>query len=406
MRYPLDGVRVVEVAMWGFVTSAGAVLADWGADVLKVEHAEKGDPQRGLLRTGSFVVEGDVNMNFEHPNRGKRSLGLDMGVPSGRKVLDDLVRDADVFLTSLLPDARAKFAIDVEDIRAVNPSIVYARGSALGTKGEEADRGGYDMTAFWCRASTAASITPSDVEGMIAPPAPAYGDTISGTNLAGGIAAALFARERTGEGSVVDVSLLGSGLWSMGMAIDSSLQQGKPWVAGPTGSHAGMNPLVGLYRTADDRYLSLVMLQPMRYWAEVCRAVDRPELATDERFATYEALDANQEAAVAILREVIGARSLAHWTERFATQRGPWAPVQDTVQAGADPQIRDNGYIVGVRADDGSDYELVASPVQFDEQGAELRRAPHFAEHTDDVLAALGLDTDAILQLKLDGAVT
>jgi crotonobetainyl-CoA:carnitine CoA-transferase CaiB-like acyl-CoA transferase len=403
---PLEGVKVVEVAMWGFVTSAGAVLADWGADVLKVEHAEQGDPQRGLLRTGSFVVEGDINMNFEHPNRGKRSMGLDMGVESGRKVLEDLVRGADVFLTSLLPSARRKYRIEVEDIRAINPNVIYARGSALGTKGEESERGGYDMTAFWCRASTAASITPPNVDGMIGPPAPAYGDTISGTNLAGGIAAALFSRERTGEASVVDVSLLGSGLWSMGMAIDSSLQVDKPWVAPPVGAHGGMNPLTGLYQTSDGRYLSLVMLQPMRYWKELCEHIDRPELADDERFATYEAMQANNDECVALIREAIGAHDLAHWTARFATISGPWAPVQDTVQAGADAQIRANGFLTPVAADDGSTYELVASPVQFDEAPTPLRRAPKFAEHTDDVLADLGLDAEQILQLKIDGAVT
>jgi crotonobetainyl-CoA:carnitine CoA-transferase CaiB-like acyl-CoA transferase len=403
---PLEGVKVVEVAMWGFVTSAGAVLADWGAEVLKVEHAEQGDPQRGLLRTGAFVAQGDVNMNFEHPNRGKRSLGLDMGVESGRKVLEDLVRGADVFLTSLLPSARRKYAIEVEDIRAINPGIVYARGSALGAKGEESERGGYDMTAFWCRASTAASITPPNVDGMINPPAPAYGDTISGTNLAGGIAAALFRRERTGEPSVVDVSLLGSGLWSMGMAIDSSLQAEQPWVAPPVGAHGGMNPLTGLYQTADGRYLSLVMLQPMRYWRDFCPHIDRPELADDERFSTYEAMQANNDACVALIREAIAAQDLAHWTARFATLSGPWAPVQDTLQAGADAQIRANGYLAEVAADDGSTYELVASPVQFDEEATPLRRAPKFAEHTDQVLTDLGLDTDQILQLKIDGAVT
>jgi crotonobetainyl-CoA:carnitine CoA-transferase CaiB-like acyl-CoA transferase len=406
MQQPLSGVKVVEVAMWGFVTSAGAVLADWGADVLKVEHAEQGDPQRGLRRTGSFVVEGDLNMNFEHPNRGKRSIGLDMGVPSGRAVLEELVAGCDVFLTSLLPSARARYAIDVDDIRAINPRAIYARGSALGTKGEESERGGYDMTAFWCRAATAASITPPNVEGMINPPAPAYGDTISGTNLAGGIAAALFARERTGEPSVVDVSLLGSGLWSMGMAIDSSLLAQRPWVAPPAGVHAGMNPLTGLYKTADDRYLSLVMLQPMRYWADFCAHLDRPELADDERFSTFEAMEANQAECVALIAAAIEAQPLAHWTARFATLTGPWAPVQDTLQAGADAQIRANGYIAELAADDGTPYELVASPVQFDEVPATLRRAPLFAEHTDDVLASLGLDTDQVLQLKIDGAVT
>ena len=178
-----------------------------------------GDPQRGLRQTGLLRVEGDPNPNIEHANRGKRSIGLDMSVPEGKEVLLELAKRADVFLTSFLPGHRQKFGIDVDDIRAVNPKIIYARGSALGPRGEESVKGGYDMTAFWCRAGTAATITPPGTPGMVGPPGPAYGDTISGTNLAGGIAAALLKRERTGEPSVVDVSLLGSGLWSMGHTV-------------------------------------------------------------------------------------------------------------------------------------------------------------------------------------------
>lgn len=407
MQQPLAGVKVLEVAMYGFVTSAGAVLADWGADVLKVEHAVTGDPQRGLRRTGSFVVEGDVNPNVEHPNRGKRSIGIDMSVESGREVLYDLARQADVFLTSLLPGARQRFGIDVEDIRAVNPSVIYARGSALGSKGTEADRGGYDMTAFWCRAGTAASITPSDVEGVVAPPAPAYGDTISGSNLAGGVAAALFARERTGEPSVVDVSLLGSGLWAMGMGIANSAMAKQAWVAAPTGSQGGYgNPLSALYRTADGRYLSLVMLQPTRYWADVCRHIDRPDLADDPRFASADAIAEHAQEAMDLLQEAFAAQPLPYWTARLATLSGPWAPVQDTMQLRDDAQIRANGYLAPVRADDGTEYELVVNPVQFDEEPPELRPAPAFAEHTDEVLQDLGLDWDRIVELKIGGAVT
>ena len=202
--------------MYGFVPSAGAVLTEWGADVIKVEHAITGDPQRGLRQTGLLRVEGDPNPNIEHANRNKRSIGLDMSVPEGKEVLYELARRSDVFLTSFLPGHRKKFGIDVDDIRAVNPKIVYARGSALGPRGEESVKGGYDMTAFWCRAGTAATITPPGTPGMIGPPGPAYGDTISGTNLAGGIAESLVKRERTGEPSVVDVSLLhvGSGRWA------------------------------------------------------------------------------------------------------------------------------------------------------------------------------------------------
>jgi crotonobetainyl-CoA:carnitine CoA-transferase CaiB-like acyl-CoA transferase len=405
MQSPMSGVKVLEVAMYGFVTSAGAVLSDWGAEVLKVEHATNGDPQRGLRRTGSFVVEGDLNPNVEHPNRGKRSIGLDIATDSGREVLYRLAEQCDVFLTSLLPGARERFRIDVEHIRKVNPKVIYARGSALGVRGEESDRGGYDMTAFWCRAGTAASITPPDIDGMITPPAPAYGDTISGTNLAGGIAAALFARERTGEPSVVDVSLLGSGLWSMGMGIASSLLAKQGWVAAKTGTSASINPVTNLYRTSDGRYLSFVMLQAARYWADVCRHVDRPDLAEDPRFATQDDIDANHQVARELLQEAIGAQPLSYWTAKLATLSGPWAPVQDTLQVSDDAQIRSNGFLCPVTADDGSEYELVANPVQFDEQPPALRRAPLFAEHTDQVLEDLGYDWDRIIELKVDGTV-
>jgi crotonobetainyl-CoA:carnitine CoA-transferase CaiB-like acyl-CoA transferase len=399
---PLEGIRVLEVAMYGFVPSAGAVLVEWGADVVKVEHAVTGDPQRGLRQTGLLRVEGDPNPNIEHANRGKRSIGLDMSVPEGREVLYELARQADVFLTSFLPDARKKFGIDVDDIRAVNPKIIYARGSALGPRGAESDKGGYDMTAFWCRAGTAATITPAGMPGMIAPPGPAYGDTISGTNLAGGIAAALLKRERTGEPSVVDVSLLGSGLWAMGHTVALTMHLGQRMEAFPPGVHGSpVNPLVGLYATSDDRYISFVMMQPTKFWADVCRHVDLPELADDARFATVESIAANTSDAVELLTKAIAARTLAEWSERFATLAGPWAPVQDTLQAADDAQIRANEYVV--RA---GELELVANPVQFDVAAPQTGPAPGFAEQTDDILMELGLDWDRIIELKTAGAVT
>ncbi len=405
---PLAGVKVVEVALWGFVPSCGGVLADWGADVIKVEHARNGDPQRGLKQMGTFVM-GTPNPAFEHPNRGKRSIGVDLAQPEGLAVLMDLVREADVFLTSFLPAARRKLGIEPEDIAAVNPKAIYARGSALGTKGEESEYGGYDMTAFWARASTAMSITPVDLEGLIMPPSPAYGDTISGTNLAGAIAAALFKRERTGEASVVDVSLLSSGVWALGMGIACSLQQDKAWIAAKTGYNvAPTNPLSGIYRTSDDRFMSLVMLQPDRYWADVCRHIDRPELADDPRFSDSAALAVHAAEATAILRACFASRTLEEWSARLRTLDGPWAPVQDSVQVGRDHQVRANSMVVGVVDDSGESagYELVSSPAQFNEMPAVLRRAPEFAEHTELVLMEMGVDWDRIAELKESGAVS
>lgn len=399
---PLDGVRVLEVAMYGFVPSGGAVLGEWGADVIKVEHAVTGDPQRGLRQTGMLRVEGDPNPNIEHANRGKRSIGLDMAVPEGREVLLELARRADVFLTSFLPGHRKKFAIDVDDIRAVNPAIIYARGSALGPRGAESEKGGYDMTAFWCRAGTAATITPPGTPGMIAPPGPAYGDTISGTNLAGGIAAALFKRERTGVPSVVDVSLLGSGLWAMGHTVALTSHLGQLMEAPAPGVHGSpVNPLVGLYETSDGRIISLVMMQPTKFWADVCRHMELDEYIDDPRFATAQDVAANTAAAVEILGKAMATKTLAEWSERFATLSGPWAPVQDTLQAAKDAQIRANDYLVQA-----GELELVANPVQFDVAPPQTGPAPGFAEQTEEILLELGMDWDRIIELKSAGAVT
>ncbi|BBX21201.1 CoA transferase [Mycolicibacter terrae] len=399
---PLEGIRVLEVAMYGFVPSAGAVLAEWGAEVIKVEHAVTGDPQRGLRQTGMLRVEGDPNPNIEHANRGKRSIGLDVSIPQGREVLLELAKRADVFLTSFLPGHRKKFAMDVEDIRAINPKIIYARGSALGPRGIESEKGGYDMTAFWCRAGTAATITPPGIEGMIGPPGPAYGDTISGTNLAGGIAAALFKRERTGEPSVVDVSLLGSGLWAMGHTVALTSHLGERLVQQPPGVHGSpINPLVGVYATADERYISFVMMQPTKFWADVCKHMELDAYIDDPRFATAQSFAEHTPEAVEILREAMAKRTLPEWSERFATLAGPWAPVQDTLQAAQDAQIRANDYIVQA-----GELELVANPVQFDVTAAETGPAPGFAEQTDEILSDLGLDWDRIIELKTVGAVT
>jgi len=401
----LKGIRILEVAEHTFVPSASAVLAEWGADVIKVEHAERGDAMRGIAQTG-VVSMGKVHVLLEHSNRGKRSIGIDLSKPQGLELLYRLVATSDVFLTNKTPRVLRKLKIDVADIRKHNPKIVYARGTAFGTRGPDGEKGGYDMTGFWCRAGSAASCTPNGLPGVIAQPGPGYGDSIGGMAIAGGIAGALLKRERTGEASVVDVSLLSTGVWALGQAIGMSLQSGQPMGAPPLGGHAAVtNPLVGTYATSDGRFLAFVMLQAFAYWPDFCEHIERPELAGDPRFDSVENLATNAIAAVEIIREAIGSKTLAEWTKRFQTLRGQWAPVQNTVEVAADPQVRAMGYIAPAETADGTAFELGASPVQFDEAATPTARSPEFNEHGDEILQELGMDWDQIIELRVAGAI-
>jgi crotonobetainyl-CoA:carnitine CoA-transferase CaiB-like acyl-CoA transferase len=188
----------------------------------------------------------------------------------------------------------------------------------------------------------------------------------------------------------------------MGHGIALSLCVGGPLIAPAPGGHGAVsNPLTGLFRTADDRYLTLTMLQPVRFWADVCRHIDRPELIADPRFGTAEALAANTEEAVKLLREVFATRTLAQWSERFATLSGPWAPVQDSIQVAGDAQVTANEYLIQA-----GQLRLAASPVQFDVRAPEVAPAPEFAAHTEEILLELGLDWPRIIALKEAGAVS
>ncbi len=402
----MKGIRILEVAEHTFVPAASAVLAEWGADVIKVEHAERGDAMRGIAQTGAVAFATKVHVLMEHSNRGKRSIGIDLSTPQGLELVYRLAATADVFLTNKTPPVLRKLKIDVADVRQHNPQIIYTRGTAFGTRGPDGDKGGYDFTSFWCRAGSAASCTPQGLPGLITQPGPGYGDSIGAMTIAGGIAGALLKRERTGEPSVVDVSLLGTGVWALGQAIGISLQSGAPQGSPPVGGHAAAtNPLVGIYRTSDGRYVSFVMLQAFSYWADFCNHIERSELARDPRFDSAEHLAKNALAAVDIIREAIGSKTLAEWTQRFQTMRGQWAPVQNTLEVAADPQVRAMGYLAATETADGTPFELGASPVQFDEQPTPTARAPLFNEHGDEILQELGLDWDQIIELRAAGAI-
>jgi len=403
MVHAMKGIRVLEVAEHTFVPAASAVLADWGADIIKVEHAERGDAMRGLGRTGVVDLSKGVHVLHEHSNRGKRSIGIDIANPEGREVLFELAKISDVFLTNKLPGTLAKLGIDVADLRAQNSDIIYVRGTAFGPVGPDANRGGYDMTAYWCRSGTGGALTSREL-GVAPQAGPAYGDSLGGMTIAGGIAAALFQRERTGEAAVIDVSLLNMGMWAMSSAIALSLQTGAPWNSMGMQSGGG-NPLVGTYRTRDDRYVCFVMLQAFQYWPDFCAHLEREDLVGDPRFDSHESLAANGGVAREIIAEEIAKRTLEEWLDRLQTLKGQWTPVQNTLEVAADPQARANGYIQSTATAAGTEFELVASPVQFEGEPTPTNRAPDFNEHADEVLREIGLDMDRILALKACGAI-
>jgi crotonobetainyl-CoA:carnitine CoA-transferase CaiB-like acyl-CoA transferase len=410
MLQPMRGVRVLEVAQFTFVPAAGAIMADWGAEVIKVEHAEKGDGQRGLttvLGVDAISKGSYFSPIFEGPNRGKRSVGLSLEVPEARAVLDELIKRSDVFLTNYLPGTRAKLHIDLDDVRKVNPDIIYVRGSGFGARGPEANKGGYDMTAFWARAGSGAGATPVGADRLSPMPAGGYGDNLGGMTIAGGVAAALFARATTGETSVIDVSLLGVGAWATQFTVNLALQAGGVPSRPPVPKHgSARNPLVGPYRTSDNRWILFSMLQPGRYWPEFCQAAGHPELAADERFNTVEKLMARAPEAGDLVAGIMAEKTFDEWLTILDGIEGQWATVQDSWGVANDPSLRVNGMIASFDDADGVRRELVTNPVQFDETPAGLQRGPRFAEHTDEILRELGITDEKLIELKIAGAVT
>jgi crotonobetainyl-CoA:carnitine CoA-transferase CaiB-like acyl-CoA transferase len=398
----LDGVRVIEASMYAFAPSAAAVLADWGADVIKVVPPEVADPMYGNPIAGLPDREVNVSFMWEITNRGKRCIGLDLSSEAGQDVLSALLRDADVFITNLLPSAQRRFGIDSETVMAAHPRLVFARATGHGPLGPERDAGGYDHTDFWARTGMAQAASLVSEE-FVPQPGPAMGDLASGAFLAGGIAAALFRRERTGRGALVDVSLLSSGLWMFSPAVVASELYDVDTI--PRRRHRDLpNALVGAYRTRDDRLVYLAGIQTETHFQNFCDAVGRMDLCADERFATAAARAAHTPECIAVLDEMFATRDLADWIGPLESAATPWSLVQTAHEAARDPQVVANNFVTTVDHGE-STYPLVASPVQFDGVAPALRPAPRHGEHTDAVLADLGYDWEAVIEMKTKGAV-
>ena len=406
MFKPMQGIRVLEVAQFTFVPAAGAILADWGADVIKIEHPARGDTQRGFINMGGFQLDPDRHPLIEHPNRGKRSVGVDLSTPGGQEVLYEIAKTADVFLTNYLPAQRQKNKFDLEHIRAVNPDIIYARGSAYGDKGAERDTGGFDGTAFWTRSGIGHALTPERIDGALSQGIPAFGDSIGGMNIAGGISAALFHRERTGETCEIDVSLLSTAWWAAGASVTQGMETGETMRSLMPDDVTSVNPFMANYATSDGGIINLCIVSPTGYIRDAFEHLGLAELADDPRFSGVMPLIQNATEGVQLIAEAIRSKPFEYWRQHLKTMKGQWAPFQSLVDLGADEQALANDMVVEVdSAAGGKPFKVVRGPVQFNHEPLETTRAPQASEHTELVLMEIGLEWDRIEELKEAGAI-
>jgi crotonobetainyl-CoA:carnitine CoA-transferase CaiB-like acyl-CoA transferase len=396
----LDGVKVVELAEHGFVPSCGAILADWGADVVKIERPT-GDPLRAVMGQGFVADTGDFNFLFELYNRNKRGITLDLRLPEGRAAFDKLIAQADVLITNFLPSAREKLGVMPEDVWKVNTRLVYAKGHGQGQRGPDADLGGFDAISFWSRGGVGDILTAPGAPLVM--PRGAFGDAPSGAMLAGGVAAALFSREKTGRGVVVDVALLATAVWQLSTDLTATAvlrEEPKRLSAGKTLA----NPMVGPFRAGDDKWLMLNMLDDVRHWPPLCRALGLEALIDDPRFADSDARRANAEELHALFTDAIASRSRAETVAALAAEDTLFSTMASPLEVIDDPQVVANGYLVQHPTE--ARARLAAAPMQFDDAITEVRRgAPALSEHTDEVLAEVGCSAAEIEALRTAGAI-
>ena len=392
----LEGIRILDMTVWQQGTAASVMLADLGADVIKIEEPTAGDPGRGLM------IHEEVGLSgyFEALNRGKRSIAIDLKHEKGPGIVLDLAREADVFLTNFRPGVVERLGIGYRELSQVNPQIIFARASGYGREGPEAKAGSFDILG---QARGGLMAVTGDPEGWPKNVGAPIADQVGGIMTAFGVLAALVHRERTGEGQEVDVSLLGSVMALQSFNITNHLFSGELPRRHP---RAGFTPFWNVYRGGDGRHFAIGMLLN-RGWREICEAIGLPELEHDERFARYRSrVGDHAQELIAILDEAFAQRPAAEWV-RMLNERGIFScRVQDYAEIAEDPQVLANGYIVEVERPGGDSVRMVATPVQLSKTPVRIRcLAPELGQHTEEVLLESGRTWEEIDALRREGVI-
>jgi crotonobetainyl-CoA:carnitine CoA-transferase CaiB-like acyl-CoA transferase len=398
MAMPLDGIRVIDWTIWQQGPVASAMLADLGAEVIKIEDRVEGDPGRGIVRMSGVDTTNRPNFYFEANNRNKKSITLDLKKDAAREIVHALVERSDVFVQNFRKGVAERLGLGYAALRARNSRLIYATASGYGPEGPESGDPSFDQLGLArsgiMLAAGEPEMPPLAIAGGIA-------DQMGAIMLAYGVLAALLARERFGVGQQVDASHLGSMTMLQGLSVSAKLMMG--FALPRTARARAGNPLWNHYRCGDGRWLCLGMLQPDRYWADFCKALGRAELASDERFVDLRARARNSEAAVAALDAAFASRPRDEWV-RILRDGGDFifTVINSVDELPDDPQVLANDYVVEFDHPQHGPTRMLGIPVRLSETpGAIRRQAPEFGEHTEEVLnGLLGYDWERISELR------
>lgn len=393
----MDGVKIVEFGHVVAVPSAAAILADWGADVIKIETPGVGDQVRSTTSLEGGKVTNGIHYIFETINRNKRSIAINVKSEKGREVVYKMVKRADVFMSNFQVANLLKLGFDYPTLNKLNSRLVYATVSGYGDKGPKKDKPGYDYAAFWAYSGMMDKF--SDPNGLPRRQRPGFGDNINAICIAGGISAALFARERTSKGQQVSFSLYNTAMWVLQNDIQIPLSTGKELPYGDITKTR--NPLWNAYKTKDGYWLELVMLQSELFWPRFCKVTGLTALEHDPKFATHKKREENCETLIPLIGKAFAGRTAAEWERIFEENDLFYARVQKVSEVVNDPQAIENDFFVGFNHPLVGPIKLVASPVLFGGKRPSVRSmAPTLGQHTEEILLELGYTWDDITSMK------